>query len=117
MRGLRQHLAEANKAYLDDADRFKEVMQIEEDVNKAALNRIMQARQRMTHELFAISETAAKKAAEDIPRAIADIEQKISDRQFVEQDISRQEPGNPIQRLTPFGSSGRFGWQASSRLG
>ena len=85
VRGLRQYLVDANKIYLEDVENVKTALKVEEEVNKTAFNRIMQSRQRMTHELFSISEAAAKKAAEDIPRAIKDIEQKISDRRFGEE--------------------------------
>jgi len=81
VRGLRRYLADAQKIYFQDADNFKAAITIEEKVAKLALDRIMQSRQKMTSELFAASETAAKKAAE-IPGEIAGIQAEIADRAF-----------------------------------
>lgn len=93
MQNLRQYLVEANKVYLRDADNLKTALTIEEKVNKAAFARIMQSRQSMTQQLFAISENAATQAATDIPKAIAEIEQRIEDRQFAKRISTRSLSG------------------------
>ena len=83
-RRQRQFLADANKVYLKDVENYTTAMKIEEKVDATALDRIMQSRQKMTRELFSISEGAAKKASEDIPRSMQDIGQRQSDRLFGE---------------------------------
>jgi len=77
---LRQYVAEASKSYLQDAANFKESVKIEEKAVELAFNRIMQARQKMTQELFAASEAAAKKSIES-DQQVAVIQQKIVDRE------------------------------------
>ena len=79
---LRQQVAEKSKEYLKDVDNWKSALKIEGQVDKLAFDRIMEARRKLTHELLSISEVAAKKANEDIPHTIKDIEQRQRDRWF-----------------------------------
>ena len=78
---LRQTVAEANKLYLQDADHFKAAVKVEEQVVKLSFDRIMQSRQRLTHELVSAAENAERQIA-DISRKSADIQTSIADREF-----------------------------------
>ena len=82
LQGLRQYVAEANKVYLKHTEDIKTASKVEEQVTKLALDHIMQSRQKMTQELSSISAAASKKAYEDIPHSIDDIQNGLNDRAF-----------------------------------
>ena len=92
LQGLRQYVAEANKVLLEQADAAKDRAKVEEQVNKLAFDRIMQGRQKLTQELFATSEAAAKKADQSIPHEIANMRQAMEDQHF---DYYRSDPAHP----------------------
>ena len=81
LKALRQSVSDSAKLYLQDADHFKAAMKIEEQVVKLSFDRIMQARQRLTHELVSAAENAEKQIA-DISRKSAEIQTSVMDREF-----------------------------------
>ncbi len=79
---LRQHFADANKLYLQDVENYKAAMKVEVQSVKEAFDKIMQMRYKLTQELGAQADAAAKKATEnDLQVAENQAEDRRSDIQ------------------------------------
>jgi TP901 family phage tail tape measure protein len=78
---LRQHFAGANKLYLEDVENYKAAMKVQVQSVKEAFDKIMQMRYKLTQELGAAAEAAAKTAI-DNDRQVAENKEKIADRTF-----------------------------------
>ena len=78
---LRQHFADANSLYLKDVANYQAAMKVEVQSVKDAFDKIMQMRNKLTQELAAAADAAAKKAiANDMQ--VAENKEKIQDRTF-----------------------------------
>jgi TP901 family phage tail tape measure protein len=84
MRLVRQQVAANSVEYLKDADNFGKAVKIQEKVMQTAFDRIMQGRQKLTQDLRAASEAAAKNAA-DVPDRQAQLRLQSGDLRFNQQ--------------------------------
>ena len=78
---LRQANAEANKEYLADVDNYTAAVKIKEKTVEQSYDRIMQARKKLTNDLFAIEDNAYKKMEEN-NRKVVDLMAEREDRHF-----------------------------------
>ncbi len=112
IRQVRQRVAESMKFYLQDAENMKAAMKVQEKVIGESFSRVMSVRQKMTRELFQVSEEASKKALEIIPREIQQLQTEIADRSFT--DLTRML--NPARQLQEFKSKAEQLAQEAAKL-
>jgi TP901 family phage tail tape measure protein len=83
---LRQFVAKASVAYMQDADNFKARAHDIEKSAQVSFDKVFSSRQKLTQELFAAAETSSKNAS-NVPDTTAKLLQQIDDRKF-KRDVS-----------------------------